>query len=309
MERITDMSNPVASTFISYSHKDRELVHGVAEALQADGFHVWLDEWDVRTGDSLVERVSEAIDQVDFVVAFISAASVDSEWCRKEVSLAMTGELADKGVRVLPVRIESAAMPPSLKDKKYLDATGLEANEVKDRLATDMQAHLNPGRAIPPRRARSKPASPPPVEEGPIRIVGVDAQGITSPRMDGTKGSALYRVPILLSRQPDHAWAELMVRNWDRPPRFTTMHRPGIGSVSGRTFVLDGTTLEEVEQYHLETLEHAMVATNQRYEEIVRRQRAQEEAAAATQREHEERVASALDRLNGRFNDGSADER
>lgn len=303
------MSNPVASTFISYSHKDRELVHGVAEALQADGFHVWLDEWDVRTGDSLVERVSEAIDQVDFVVAFISAASVDSEWCRKEVSLAMTGELADKGVRVLPVRIESATMPPALKDKKYLDATGLEANEVKDRLATDMQAHLNPGRAIPPRRARSKPASPPPVEEGPIRIVGVDAQGITSPRMDGTKGSALYRVPILLSRQPDHSWAELMVRNWDRPPRFTTMHRPGIGSVSGRTFVLDGTTLEEVEQYHLETLEHAMVATNQRYEEIVRRQRAQEEAAAATQREHEERVASALDRLNGRFNDGSADER
>lgn len=91
----------------------------------------------------------------------------------------------------------------------------------------------------------------------------------------------MYRVPILLSRQPDGAWAALMVQNWDRPPRFTTMHRPGRGSVSGRTFVIDGTTLEEVEQYHLETLEHAIGATNQQYEEIVRRQRARDEEATA----------------------------
>lgn len=299
LERITTMNSPVASTFISYSHKDRELVHDVAGALQADGFHVWLDEWDLRTGDSLVERVTEAIDQVDFVVAFISAASMDSEWCRKEVSLAMTGELADKGVRVLPVRIESAAMPPSLKDKMYLDATGLEASEVTNRLATDMRAHLSPDRTIPPRRARSRPASPPQFEEGPIRIVGVDAQRITTPRMDGTKGSALYRVPILLSRLPDRVWAELIVRNWDHPPQFTPMHRPGIGSVSGRTFVLDGTTLEEVEQYHLETLECAISATNQQYEETVHRQRAQNATDAAAQKEHEARVTSAMGRIRG----------
>lgn len=295
------MSNPVASLFISYSHRDQTLVHDVAEALHADDFHVWLDEWDVRTGDSLVERVSDAIDQVDFVVAFISEASVDSEWCRKEVSLAMTGELATTGVRVLPVRIEDVVMPASLKDKKYLDATGLSALDVKDRLAIDLRSHLNPGRTIPPRRQPARAFDAPTPKDEPIRIVGVDAQGITTPRNDGTRGSALYRVPILLSRQPDSAWAQLMIQNWNHPPRFTTMHRAGIGSVAGRTFVLDGTTLEELEQYHLETLQLAVEATNRQREAIAGRQRARDEAAAAAQRNHDVQVASALDRLNSRF--------
>lgn len=297
----------VASVFISYSHKDEGLVDRVAEALQANGFHVWLDKWDIKTGDSLIDRVSDALQQVDFVVAFVSPASVDSEWCRKEVSLAMTGELAQRGVRVLPVRIQGATMPPSLRDKKYIDVTGLNAEAVADRLAHDMKGHLSPGRPIPARKSRPEPVVTQSVQDGPIRIVGVDAQGITSPRNDGTPGSALYRVPILLSRAPDLTWAQLMVQNWDRPPQWTTMHRPGIGSVVGRTFVLDGTTLEEVEQYHLETLGYALTATNDRYEEIARQKRAQEQAAAAAQREHEGRVASALDRINSRLSDDQKD--
>lgn len=297
------MSELVASAFISYSHRDQSLVHAVAEGLQAENFHVWLDEWDLRVGDSLVERISEALDRADFVVTFISPASVDSQWCQKEVSLAMTGELADKGVVVLPVRIGNVEMPPSLKDKFYLEATGQMPNEVVLRLVRSMRAHVAPCRTIPPRRTYPQSTtSRPSAEPGPIAIVGVDAQGITTPRNDGTRGSALYRVPILLSRQPDQTWATLMVQHWDMPPRFTTMHRPGIGSVVGRTFVLDGTTLEEVEEHHLETLQLAIDATNIRYEQITRRQRAQEEAAAAAQQQYEERAASTLDRINSRLN-------
>lgn len=297
------MSAYVASVFISYSHHDQVLVRAVAERIQSNDFHVWLDEWDLRVGDSLVERISEALNQVDFVVTFISPASVDSQWCQKEVSLAMTGELADKGVKVLPVRIGNVEMPPSLKDKFYLEATGQAPNEVVDRLVPSMRAHMAPSRTIPPRRSRPQsPASRAPAEPSPITIVGVDAQGITMPPNDGTRGSALYRVPILLSRQPDQVWAQLMVQNWDRPPRFTTMHRPGIGSVVGRTFVFDGTTLEEVEEHHLETLQLAIEATNTQYERITRRQRAQEESAAAAQQQHEGRIASALNRINSRLN-------
>lgn len=302
------MSEHMASAFISYSHRDQKLVHAVAGGLQTENFHVWLDEWDLRVGDSLVERISEALDQVDFVVTFISPASVDSQWCQKEVSLAMIGELADKGVKVLPVRIGNVEMPPSLKDKFYLEATGQAPTEVVDRLVRSMRAHVAPSRTIPPRRTRPQStASRTSTEPGPIRILGVDAQGITTPRNDGTRGSALYRVPILLSRQPDQVWAQLLVQNWDRPPRFTTMHRSGIGTVVGSTFVLDGTTLEEVEEHHLETLHLAIDATNTQYEEILRRQRAQEEAAAAAQRQHEERVASALNRINSRLNQDRPD--
>lgn len=69
----------------------------------------------------IVERVTAALDQIDFVVALISRNSVTSPWCHKEVSLAMTGEIALSGVKVLPVRIDQVEMPPSLKDKLYVD--------------------------------------------------------------------------------------------------------------------------------------------------------------------------------------------
>lgn len=297
----------MTSAFISYSHQDQELVRSVAEHLQADGFHVWLDEWDLKVGDSLIERISEAIDQVDFVVAFISNASRDSQWCRKEVSLAMTGELAAKGVKVLPVRIEGAQMPPTLVDKFFLDATGLDAMGIKERLARDMAAHISPSRIIPTRRTKPQPAVPSKAEDGPIRIVGIDAQGITAPRNDGTPGSALYRVPVLLSRRPDSTWGQLMVQNWDRPPQFSTMHRPGIGSVSGNAFVLNGTTLEEVERYHLDTLQLAVEETNKQYDEIMRRHKARADAEAEARRKHEMSLASALDRLATRFDSSSSD--
>jgi hypothetical protein len=88
----------------------------------------------------------------------------------------------------------------------------------------------------------------------PIAIIGVDTPNVGTPRNDGTRGSGLYRVPIKLSRQPPREWAAALSDVWNYPPEFTTMHRPGIASVSGDTVVLEGTTVEEVRDYHARTL-------------------------------------------------------
>jgi hypothetical protein len=96
----------------------------------------------------------------------------------------------------------------------------------------------------------------------PIELVGVIADEVGTPPNDGTRGSALYRVPFRLSAQPSGRWAQLFVAHWNRPPSFTTMHRPGIARVAGDTIVLDGTTMEEVEKYHLRTLKLAVEEAN-----------------------------------------------
>ena len=88
----------------------------------------------------------------------------------------------------------------------------------------------------------------------PIKIIGIVTKEVGHPRNDGTRGSGLYKVPLRLSREPSAAWGQLFVRTWDRPPSFSTMHRPGIASVSGDRIILDGTTVEEVERYHANTL-------------------------------------------------------
>lgn len=67
----------------------------------------------------------------------------------------------------------------------------------------------------------------------PLRLVRVDKEGITQPRNDGSAGSALYRIPIVLDRRPDPEWAELFVQAWNNPPQWSNMHRAGIARVQG----------------------------------------------------------------------------
>lgn len=88
----------------------------------------------------------------------------------------------------------------------------------------------------------------------PVEIEGVIEDEVGEPRNDGSRGSGLYKVPLQLSVRPSPTWGRLFVETWNHPPRFTTMHRPGIASVVGDKIILNGTTIEEVEKHHAETL-------------------------------------------------------
>jgi hypothetical protein len=153
------VSDHLASVFLSYSWADKPLARELAEGLTAHGCRVWIDEGELRVGDSLVQSISEALDQVDFVVALVSAASVQSDWCRKEISLAMTGELKRQGVTVMPLRVGDVEMPPTLKDKVHLAVDPTALPEAVDGLLINIRRHLEPSAPIPPRR-RTAAAAP-----------------------------------------------------------------------------------------------------------------------------------------------------
>ena len=88
----------------------------------------------------------------------------------------------------------------------------------------------------------------------PVQLVEVVVDRVTEPRNDGTPGSALYRIPIRLSRTPSRAWKKAFLNAWQFPRQFTTMHRPGIARIEGDCIILDGTTIEEVRDTHRATL-------------------------------------------------------
>jgi hypothetical protein len=88
---------PLGSCFISYNHKDKPFAKELATQLTALGYRVWIDEGELRAGDSVIRAVSLAIGQVDFLVALVSEHSIASNWCQKELSLAMTEEINGLG--------------------------------------------------------------------------------------------------------------------------------------------------------------------------------------------------------------------
>lgn len=300
------MANTQPSIFISYAHEDRDLAHALSQAMEAEGARVWLDQGELLIGDSLIERISEAIAEFDFVAALVSAASVQSNWCRKEIALAMSKQLrrGSRAVTVLPLRVGEVDMPPSLADVLWAELDVSDLRGCASRVVRDASRHLN---QAAPSRVPSLDQAPPQAgcsswqertlrgEDEPVKLVGVDTERIGQPRGDGTPGSALYRVPLLLNRVPPALWSASFAEAWNRPPAWTTMHRPGIANVQGDRIVLDGTTIEELEQYHLKTLKlvirqlnDAMVAHHER--EQVRRQ-AELQARAAHDRQVFETVA------------------
>ena len=111
----------------------------------------------------------------------------------------------------------------------------------------------------------------------PIRILGIIEASVTKPRSDGTRGSALYKVPFRLSRRPPEEWAECFARSLDHPSSWTSAHRPGICHVVGDTVWLNGTTLDEIEKMHKATLLLVLEDTNSCCAEFAAKKAAEEE--------------------------------
>jgi TIR domain len=137
--------------FISYAHNDKAFVDKLAVSLIKHDAHVWVDTWELNVGDSILNRVQEAIQSSSALLIVLSKASIASEWCKKELSAGLMRELDEKKVIVLPVLVEDCEIPVFLREKMYADfrkdyKVGLKALvEAVARVTKIDQGHLKTG--------------------------------------------------------------------------------------------------------------------------------------------------------------------
>lgn len=113
--------NEILKVFLAHSSQDKPFVRWLAKTLINNGFMVWLDEIEMRVGDSLVGKIGLAVSESDYVVAVISEHSIVSNWVQKELALALAQELDSGDRKILPVLKSDVDIPPFLKDKLYAD--------------------------------------------------------------------------------------------------------------------------------------------------------------------------------------------
>lgn len=162
------------SAFVSYAHEDQELVIALVDRLQAQGLDIRYDGVVLRIGDSLIRAISQEIEEGDFLIAIVSPDSVESEWCQKELALAMTQGINAHRVKVLPVRFRGAEMPPMLQDIFWGDADRDDVETLARRLAAAIRAHLE-GRDADAGRAaeEAEEAEGSPAHEEVVGDIGV----------------------------------------------------------------------------------------------------------------------------------------
>lgn len=133
---------PARDAFVSYSHEDKSVARRLVDELAHHGISCWIDEGELLIGDSLVERIGEAIEKAEFLIAVVSKHSVDSRWCRQELSQAAVEELeASSGVKVLPVRVGDVQMPHNLKGRLWGPDLRDSPKDAAQQLAKSIRGH------------------------------------------------------------------------------------------------------------------------------------------------------------------------
>lgn len=287
----------MVKSFISYSWDSDAHKNWVAELatrLRKDGVDVTLDKWHLVPGDQIPAFMELAVRESDFVIIVCTprykarsdnrsgGVGYEGDIMSGEV---LTGANHRKFIPVLGQGSWESAAPTWLTGKYYIDLTGkpYAESQYNDLVTTILGTRAAaPSLGTAPSSQKVSPsvntASPfgasPDVKPTssdsfePIKIIGVVADQVSVPRSDGTRGSALYDVPFRLSHRPPAEWSRFFIASWNHPPRFTTMHRPGIASVVGDLVHLNGTTVHEVKRYHRDTLLLCIAEANKRYSEL-----------------------------------------
>jgi hypothetical protein len=74
-------------------------------------------------GDSLLDKITSAIAEMDYFGVVISPHSASSDWVARELGIAMKEEVDGQRVKVIPLLLRDGRMPDGLPEKLYADFT------------------------------------------------------------------------------------------------------------------------------------------------------------------------------------------
>lgn len=276
-------TNP--TVFISYSWENEEhkkWVKNFASRLRKDGVDAKLDQWDVIPGDMLPNFMEKSIRDIDYVLIICTPKyKIKSDLREGGVGYEgdiITGEIFQKqnNRKFIPILRKgewNESSPSWISGKYYIDLRDVTSGETNYRdLITTILNTREPAPTLAqnnnPKPDQSNTDEKNFSDLDDITIKGILVDEIEAPSIDRSRGSALYKIPFELSRHPDSKWAELFKQTWNKPPQWTSMHRPGIGYVIGNRIFLDGTTIEEVKKYHRDTLILVVTTVNKHIKEI-----------------------------------------
>ncbi len=322
-------ANPPPTAFLSYSWESEEhknWVRALSTRLRNDGINAKLDQWHAVPGDQLPQFMEREIRENDYVLIICTPhyrkKSDDRTGGVGYEGDVMTAEvyLSKNDRKYIPILAKgewNEASPSWLRGKYGID---LRDGSDFQRGYDDLITTIHGTRAAPPpigSKPLGKKATPAPYvapisspvsvtasskslpsdPAEPLKILGVIVDEVTEPNLDGTPGSALYRVPFKLSKKPSSLWSDLFIQTWNRPPRFTSMHRPGIATVTGNKIILDGTTIEEVERYHRDTLVLCVRVANEEEAKVLERRRREAELQKSNIADHKGNVQDVANKL------------
>jgi len=114
------MTANAPTCFVSHSHSDKRFARTLARDLEGQGLKAWLDEWEIKGGDSISDAVQSALDTYDVFIIVLSPRAVASQWVKEELRVALQRCLENTHNVIIPVLRKNCTIPTFLRDYKYI---------------------------------------------------------------------------------------------------------------------------------------------------------------------------------------------
>jgi WD40 repeat protein len=120
-ESIKNANNLMTRVFISYADADKATMEKIRNSLRRESITVWTNKTDIQTGEAFDEAIKRGIEQADNIVYLLSPDSVNSNYCQRELDLAVS--LHKRIIPVLVHETDPNQVPSGLRELQYIDLT------------------------------------------------------------------------------------------------------------------------------------------------------------------------------------------
>ena len=123
----------MARVFISHSWEDNTASKAIAEYLKKNGAEIWIDYSRIKGGQSLPQKISDALTWCDTLALVWSRAAATSYYVKLEWQSALSLRKT-----IVPCRLDDAELPPILSSLLYIDFRSFESGCEKLGQALDL---------------------------------------------------------------------------------------------------------------------------------------------------------------------------
>lgn len=123
--------------FLSFSFDDHELAGEVARGLMANGIDTWWSEWEIRSGDSLRQKIDQGLGKCTHFIVLLTPSAMKKPWVQQEMDAGLVRRISGQA-RFIALRsgLSTQELPPLL--------SGMLSPELREAdLGTDIRNLVN----------------------------------------------------------------------------------------------------------------------------------------------------------------------
>ena len=112
-DNTSNQTNPVA--FLCHASENKPLARKIAQELHNNRIDTFFDEWEIRSGDSIRQKIDEGLGRCTHFIVLLTPESIDKEWVKVEMDAGFVRKVAGQ-CSFIPLRfgLSHKSLPPLL---------------------------------------------------------------------------------------------------------------------------------------------------------------------------------------------------